>query len=307
MVINNPNNARGPLPGRPFLPPQQPESSPAPTKLTASMLEYAQLFRLLAQPPPRGELDPLMYHSLVNEIRQVVNFAQEHQRLVHTDIINGIVQNALREHCKQQRIDPWELEKIEDGKRKGTDRTYTFGQITDRGEACFAGLWHIRRTFGRGLVQFKIAAVPELIDAIQIRLHQLPNEESRRMYQRGPKSWQHQVPVDSELGRWIEQIFGTRTLGYYNGLPPLGVFTDAIRRFADAERLSHLLLPRSRREPGTNPWHIGAFMQFDGEQFVWSGYCISARGIPLKLTLGIRPHCEILGLKPLPRILNDRS
>ena len=238
----------------------------------------------------------MRYNSIVNEVRGLIRFTQNQQRLVHSDVINSIVQRALVRHCIEYGAPRWELIKMEDHLRSGPDRTYTFGQVTDRGQECFGGLWHVRRDGGRALISFRIGVEAALIEARR-DIH-LPPEQQRLLYQRGPRHWEHQVPRDTDLGQWLTQIFGAATLGYFPQHRPLGVFTDAVRRLADAEGISHLLLPRSRRDPGTKPWHVGAFMRFDGERFVWSGWGLLNGTTPTLLSVAVQPRCEILGFRP---------
>lgn len=297
MIWQNPNSPNSPLPEpRDSFDSRIRSAAGAPRLLHASPAEYETLNRLLAAPPPRGSLSAESYGSIITEVRQLVQFIQTQQRVVHTDIINGIVQQALVQHCLENGLARWDLVKMEDHLRSGTDRTYTFGQVTDRDQECFGGLWQVRENSRKALMNFRIGVVTELIEAR--RETNLPSQDLSLIYQRGPRSWEHQVPRDSELGVWLTSIFGAKTLGYFPQHRPLGVFTDAVRRFADAEGITHLLLPRSRRDPGTKPWHVGAFMRFDGEQFVWSGWGLLDGASPILLTLGIRPHCEILGVRP---------
>ncbi|NDC37195.1 MAG: hypothetical protein EBZ48_03985 [Proteobacteria bacterium] len=265
--------------------------------LTATPAELTRLHELLNTPPRPATLDAAAHASIVNEVRQIINFTGSHTRLVHTEIINGVVQQAISQYCVHAGLPAWKLVAIQDELRRGTDRSYTFGQITDRGEECFGGLWHLVDGERQALVAFKIRAIPELLSFTQRPIKSV--EQLERIYQRGPRGWIHQVPRESELGQWLQQIFGATTLGYFQGFKPLGVFCDAVRRFADAEGISHLLLPRSRRDPGTRPWHIGAFMTFDGERFIWSGDGLRNGFNPTHVTLGIRPHAEILDIQEI--------
>lgn len=280
-----------------------------PVALGASPEEFRGLYSLLQNPPAPDVLSPAQHRMLLNELTQAVMFCLRQPRSVHTEIINGIVQRALDGMPRIPGEPRWELEKIDDRKRTGIDRTYTFGQVTVDKEECFAGIWHVVSQDREALLHFKINAVAELIS--YERNQRITLSQSNALAQRGARSWQIQVPSSSETGKWIAAIYGSQKIGFLEGYRPLGVFADAIRRFCDEEGISHLLLPRSRRDPGTKPWQIGAFMSFHSERFIWSGWGLDRNQAPIRLYLGIRPYCQILGLRPIPgaglRDLNLRS
>lgn len=280
------------------LSPQWAQERCQPLALGASPEEFRRVYTLLRNPPAPDVLSPAQHRMLLNEVTQAVLFCVRQPRCVHNEIINRIVQRAL-DNMPPARGEPrWQLEKIDDRKRTGVDRTYTFGQVTVNKEECFAGIWHVVSENREALLHFKINAVAELIG--YDRDQRVTHTQLQSLAQRGANSWQIQVPNSSKTGEWITAIYGSSKLGFFEGYRPLGVFADAIRRFCDEEGVSHLLLPRSRRDPGTKPWHIGAFMSFHGDRFVWSGWGLDRNHSPIQLYLGIRPYCEILGLRPLP-------
>ena len=51
---------------------------------------------------------------------------------------------------------------------------------------------------------------------------------------------------------------------------------------------------RGRRDPGKQPWHVGSFLTFNGDFFLWNDWALDRKGEPVKVLAKIQPRCTII-------------
>jgi hypothetical protein len=67
----------------------------------------------------------------------------------------------------------------------------------------------------------------------------------------------------------------------------LGIITDQVLRICQAAGLSHLQLPRSRRDAAEKPWHVGEYLKVswphpDTALMLWEGTAMYKDNTPMQ-------------------------
>lgn len=251
--------------------------------------------------PLESGLDPQIAEQFIHTTLQLIEVCLDHRERPRSGFVNPIIQRELDLWCKKEGGKDWRLTTVSDGGRSGQDRQFTFGQVKQNPDdpddpSFFGGVWtadcdgEIRR------VAFAIVAnvIPgsEEWQPVKDTDEALDILESR-IRGRGPHPWKLQVEPDTPLGRWIARLSGTTNIGQHSGHIPLGVLGEAVRRALEPRGLNHLLLGPSRRDPPTEPWHTGSFLERIGDSFdfSWQGHAIEKRSntiVEARCVIGVR-------------------
>ena len=246
-------------------------------------------------------LDPEIAGQFIQTTLQLIEVCLDDRERPRSGFVNPIIQKELDQWCNKEGGKKWRLTNVNDGGRSGKDRQFTFGQVKQNPDdpddpSFFGGVWtadcdgKIRR------VAFAIVAnvIPgsEEWQPVSGTAEELSNLESQ-VRGRGPHPWKLQVEPDTPLGQWIAKLSGTTNIGQHCGHIPLGVLGEAVRRALEPRGLSHLLLGPSRRDPPTEPWHTGSFLQRIGDSFdfSWRGHAVENRSnsiVEARCVIGVR-------------------
>jgi hypothetical protein len=243
-------------------------------------------------------------------VTQVAFHAISHQRHAHSDTITKAVARALRESQNYDMLQVkeagiWRILDIDNKSRTSGDRTYTFGQVPSGtlSSSQFMGGWPIISPSGKLYRVFFVISAESKITRVTPFSEQVHGRNvdggSEAYYRaildaRGEAPWLLRASPNSKLAEWIARFTGHWRSGMIQDdiVPPLGVISSAALNACEillnkgpidykdfgGSRLSHLLLPPSRREPGYLNWHTGAFFRhgIDAEErdiFTWQGLC----------------------------------
>ena len=259
-----------------------------------------------AVPPAEASGLGVEDHSrFVSTNLQLVEICLQEPGLHRPGFVNPLLQQELDRCRLRSGGESWSLEHITEEVRRGTDRRFTFGQVKSHPDdpedpSFFGGSWLVHCDGNDRRIVFAIVA-----DAVPGSEFWQLLEEGRgdrdrleaMVRSRGTHPWNLQVPADSPLGEWIETLAGSPSIGQHQGLIPLGVLSEAVRRSLEPRGLTHLLLGPSRRDPPSRPWHTGAFLSRVGEgfDFQWSGLAIEERCDRLvEASLVVRLRARIL-------------
>ncbi len=278
----------------------------------ATAKEWADFERTLSRPPTlkSSGLSPAAYHSLLSEVQQITAACIAKPRPKHSDVMNGLLLRTINDHNPGEEC---RLVRIDDERRAGKDRCYTFGQVSDGSTPSqFAGSWVALIGNESRRVLFEIVPEGRVVEVIPVDPQQILRQSVRNLVGRGESPWNIQVKEDSSMGRWLTKLFGTHKIGFIEGYESLGVLSEAVVNACAKEKISHMLLPRGRRDPGTAPWHIGAFLTEKpgsavGSQvtFVWEDLaCEHHRQGPrlVHAEVEVRLTCYIMDIMKLPKV-----
>ncbi|MEE2889772.1 MAG: hypothetical protein VX404_04940 [Planctomycetota bacterium] len=252
-------------------------------------------------------LDSCDAERFVRTTLQLVELCLSEDSPPRKGFVNPILCEELEKLRKAEGGKDWQLGTVTELGRKGSDRRYTFGQVKENPDdpedpSFFGGAWMANCDGVEKKVIFAIVAdaIPGSEDWIPVETTDAKEKQIEEMIRsRGEHPWQLQVEPDSDLGRWIAALAGTKNIGQHAGHIPLGVLSEAVRRTLEPRGLTHLLLGPSRRDPPTRPWHTGSFLRriSDSYDFEWQGFAIEGRRdalVEARCTIGIRG--KILGL-----------
>jgi len=225
--------------------------------------QTAFLRERLLEPPDAvaARMDPAVLDGFLWETCQLVDACIYHGPIHHHDTINRLVQAAIDEDARFA-DEGWMLEPITDGRRADSDRETTFGQVHMGGRSSFVGAWRVLCGERCRLASFVIDA-EVAPDSIAIEALAGPDAEAiaTLVRARGEQPARVQVPEEAAvLGAWITRLAGSPHVGQRAGYASLGVLGEAVSVAMAGLGLSNLLLPRSRRDPETEPWHTGPFL-----------------------------------------------
>lgn len=229
----------------------------------ASTAEWIAFEKKLNNPPTAEEsgLTAAVHHQLVSEALQVTAACLAKPRPERSDVMNSLVQRSVDTRLGNGFEQRWDLIRMNDELRGNADRHFIFGQVSGISEhSQFVGSWVIRHGDSAKRVLFDIQPAGVVTDITPVDELSVPLAAIRGLVHRGPAAWEHQVERDSAMGKWLVDLFGSARIGFIKGYDSLGVLSEAVAAVCKENQLSHMLLPRSRRDPGSMPWHIGAFL-----------------------------------------------
>jgi len=271
--------------------------------------EFSQLISCFSSLPTLDGcgLDPLDGQRFIRTNLQLIELCLKETTAPRKGFVNPLLKRELERHRQISGGQRWELGKVSETGRRGSDRRFTFGQVKENPDdpddpSFFCGVWLADCDGIEKRIVFAITAdaIPGSVDWSP---KEIQSDEDRNMEAlvraRGAHPWSLQVDGDSPLGQWIATLAGTSNIGQHSGHIPLGVLSEAVRRDLEPRGLTHLLLGPSRRDPPTRPWHTGSFLLRVGEgfDFNWSGFAIDHRRdilVEASCTVGVRG--KILGL-----------
>lgn len=271
--------------------------------------EYSELISCFSSLPTLDGcgLDPLDGQRFIRTNLQLIERCLKEPTAPRKGFVNPLLKRELERHRQISGGQRWELGRVSETARRGSDRRFTFGQVKENPDdpddpSFFCGVWLADCDGVEKRIVFAITAdaIPGSVDWSP---KEIQSDEDRNMEAlvraRGAHPWSLQVDGDSPLGQWIATLAGTSNIGQHSGHIPLGVLSEAVRRDLEPRGLTHLLLGPSRRDPPTRPWHTGSFLLRVGEgfDFNWSGYAIDHRRdilVEASCTVGVRG--KILGL-----------
>lgn len=268
----------------------------------------AELLVRTFNPAPSPEncgLDPDDHSRFLSTNLQLLEICLQEPGLHRPGFVNPLLQAELDRCCQRSGGNHWTLERISEEGRRGTDRRFTFGQVKSKPDdpedpSFFGGSWLANCDGKERRIVFAIVAdaVPGSEFWQTLSEGRGDGERLEAMVRsRGSHPWNLQVPADSPLGVWIEALAGSPNIGQHQGLIPLGVLSEAVRRSVEPRGLTHLLLGPSRRDPPSRSWHTGAFLSRVGDSFdfQWEGLAIEERSDRLvEASLVVRLRGRIL-------------
>ena len=251
--------------------------------------------------PSDSGLDSDSSEQFIHTTLQLIEVCLADKERPRSGFVNPIIQKELDRWCQEKCGENWTLIPVSESGRSGQDRQFTFGQVKQNPDdpddpSFFAGVWKANCDDKPRRVAFAIFAdvIPgsegwKLIDDPKISSADLES----RVRSRGPHPWQLQVAPASPLGTWIAELSGTTNIGQHAGHIHLGVLGEAVRRALEPRGISHLLLGPSRRDPPTEPWHTGSFLNRIGDSFdfEWRGHGIEKRRdsiVEARCVIGVR-------------------
>ncbi|MCB0330157.1 MAG: hypothetical protein KDD70_10845 [Bdellovibrionales bacterium] len=255
------------------------------------------------------------YASFVWETTQLATACISREPAVKTQLVNILVQRALESAGEPARgfvIDP-----ITDQVRGGAERSRgTFGQVTDVGDkrTSFIGYWPAKREVDGAVTEranagFKISATGLIAEAVVVTV---PESDPRyfrhlaRLENRGANAWRTQTSPGTSVDDWIVRVAGNHKIGQREGYDSLGVYSEAVKDALEEMGVTNFLLPRSRREGPSKPWHSARFLEpiVDEGKMIWRGYAFRDNAGERELvhiTLPIAIEAEIKLFRRVPK------
>ena len=270
----------------------------------ATTAEWATFEKNICSPPSLEDsgLTEKSYRQLLAEVQQITMACIAKPRPERSDVMNNLVQRSVDAALNER--GSWNLVPMEDQRRTNGDLRFIFGQVSGVSEhSQFVGAWVIQRGAASKRILFDIVPESKVTKVTPVEEPSVPLHLIKNLVQRGAAPWDVQVEKDSGMGRWLVELFGSSRIGFLKGYESLGVLSEAVVTACQVRQLCHMLLPRSRRDPGTAPWHIGAHLVEKPDSavgsevsFTWSDLaCDRSSGIPqlVQATVDVTLNCRI--------------